>query len=84
MLRAFQYRVVKMKKHTIYGTVKISIKAASGSTLTNATKLDLVTQLKKFNVASVVPEIVDPKTTSILLTSQVKFDANSTTKIADT
>ena len=68
----------------IYGTVKISIKAASGSTLTNATKLDLVTQLKKFNVASVVPEIVDPETTSILLTSAVKYNSNNTTKTSDT
>ena len=68
----------------VYGTVKISIKAASGSTLTNATKLDLVTQLKKFNVASVVPEIVDPETTSILLTSNVKYDSNATTKTSDT
>lgn len=68
----------------VYGTVKISIKAASGSTLTNATKVDLVTQLKKFNVASVTPEIVDPETTSVLLTSQVKYDANATTKTSDT
>ena len=68
----------------VYGTVKISIKAASGSILTNATKLDLVTQLKKFNVASVTPEIVDPETTSVLLTSQVKYDANATTKTSDT
>ena len=68
----------------VYGTVKISIKAASGSTLTNATKVDLVTQLKKFNVASVTPEIVDPETTKILLTSTVKFDTNATIKTADT
>ena len=68
----------------IYGTVKISIKAASGSTLTNATKTDLVTQLKKFNVASVRPEIVDPETTKILLTSNVKYDSNATTKTSDT
>ena len=68
----------------VYGTVKISIKAASGSTLTNATKVDLVTQLKKFNVASVVPEIVDPETTSILLTSNVKYDTNTTIKTSDT
>jgi len=68
----------------VYGTVKISIKAASGSTLTNATKLDLVTQLKKFNVASVTPEIVDPETTKILLTSNVKYDSNATTKTSDT
>ena len=68
----------------VYGTVKISIKPASGSTLTNATKVDLVTQLKKFNVDSVTPEIVDPETTKILLTSVVKFDTNSTIKTADT
>ena len=68
----------------VYGTVKISIKAASGSTLTNATKVDLVTQLKKFNVASVTPEIVDPETTKILLTSNVKYDSNATTKTSDT
>ena len=68
----------------VYGTVKISIKAASGSTLTNATKTDLVTQLKKFNVASVRPEIVDPETTKILLTSNVKYDSNATIKTTDT
>ena len=68
----------------IYGVVKIAIKAASGSTLTNTTKTDLVTQLRRYNVASVRPEIVDPEITKILLTSNVKFDTNATTKIADT
>ena len=47
----------------VYGVVKIAIKAASGSTLTDTTKTDLVTQLKKYNVASVRPEIVDPEIT---------------------
>jgi len=68
----------------VYGVVKIAIKAASGSTLTNATKSQLVSQLKKFNVASVRPEIVDPEISSILLTSTVKFDSGSTTETADT
>ena len=68
----------------VYGVVKIAIKAASGSTLTDATKLDIVTQLRKFNVASVRPEIIDPETTSILLTSTVKYDEKSTTKTATT
>jgi hypothetical protein len=40
--------------------------------------------LRKYNVASVRPEIVDPETTQILLTSTVKFDENSTTKSAAT
>jgi len=68
----------------VYGAVKIAIKAASGSTLTNTTKESIITQLRKYNVASVRPEIVDPETTQILLTSTVKFDENSTTKSAAT
>jgi hypothetical protein len=68
----------------VYGKVIISIKAASGSTLTNATKQSIVTQLKKYNVASVVPEIVDPEITSILLTSTIKYDEKLTTKTATT
>ena len=64
-----------MKKHLLYNVVKIIDKpTASDSTLTNTTKTDIVTQLKKYNVASVRPEIVDPETTKILLTSNIKFD----------
>ncbi|OUW58134.1 MAG: hypothetical protein CBD57_03125 [Candidatus Pelagibacter sp. TMED197] len=67
-----------------YGIVKIAIKAGSGSTLTDQTKLDIVNGLKPYNVASVKPEIVDPETTSVLLTSNIKYNANSTTKSKDT
>jgi len=68
----------------VYGVVKIAIKAASGSTLTDTTKESIVTQLQKFNVASVRPQIVDPETTSIILTSNVKYDERATTKTAET
>jgi len=68
----------------VYGVVKIAIKAASGSTLTNATKNNIVTSLQPYNVASVRPEIVDPETTSLLLTVNAKYDKKSTTKTADT
>src|SRR5210317_2200380 len=68
----------------IYGVVKISIKAASGSTLTNTTKQNIITQLEPYNIASVRPEIIDPETTSILLTVNAKFDKRATTKTADT
>ena len=68
----------------VYGVVKIAIKAASGSTLTNTTKTDIVTQLQKYNVASVRPEIVDPEITKILLTTNVKFDEKTTTKTSTT
>ena len=68
----------------VYGVIKIAIKAASGSTLTDATKQSIVAQLKKFNVASVRPQIVDPEITKILLTSTIKYDEKATTKTADT
>jgi len=68
----------------VYGVVKIAIKAASGSTLTDTTKQSIVTQLQQYNVASVRPEIVDPETTSIILTSNVKYDERATTKTAET
>ena len=68
----------------VYGVVKIAIKAASGSTLTDTTKESIKAQLQKYNVASVRPEIVDPETTSILLTTTVKYDEKSTTKTSET
>jgi hypothetical protein len=68
----------------VYGVVKISINPLSGSTLTAATKADIVAQLKRFNVASVRPEIVDPDITSIVLNSTVRYDAKATTKTAET
>jgi hypothetical protein len=68
----------------VYGTVKIAIKAASGSTLTTSTKQNIIQSLKPYNVASVKPIIVDPETTSVLLTSTVKYDSRLTTKTSDT
>ena len=67
-----------------YGIVKIGVKAASGSTLTETTKNDIVSKLKPYNVASVSPQIVDPEVTSVLLTSTVKYASASTTKSTDT
>ena len=67
-----------------YGVVKIAIKPISGSTLTTTTKESIKTQLRKYNVVSVRPEIVDPETTNILLTSNVKYNAATTTKTSDT
>ena len=68
----------------VYGKVFIGVVPKSGATLTEATKLDIVNNLKKYNVASVTPEIVTPETTSILLTSNVKYSENATTKSSDT
>lgn len=68
----------------VYGVVNIAIKAASGSTLTETTKASIVKELIPYNVASVRPTIVDPETTSILLTSIAKYDKKGTSKSADT
>ena len=67
----------------VYGVVKISIKAASGSTLTEATKASIVKELIPYNVAAVRPEIIDPETTSILLTTTAKYDKKGTSKSDD-
>jgi len=67
-----------------YGRVYISILPTSGSNLTETTKSSIVTQLKRYSVASVTPVIVDPETTTILLTSTVKYNEQATTKSSDT
>jgi len=66
-----------------YGRVYISIKPVAGATLTEATKTDIINQLKEFNVASITPIIEDPETTSVQLNVSVKYDAKSTTQTAD-
>jgi hypothetical protein len=68
----------------VYGVVKISIKAASGSTLTNQTKTEIVNSLRQYNIASVRPVIVDPETISVILNSTVRYDSKLTTKTAST
>jgi len=68
----------------VYGVVNIAIKAASGSTLTETTKASIVKELIPYNVASVRPTIVDPETTSIVLSSVAKYDKKGTSKSADT
>ena len=67
----------------VYGAVYIGIVPKSGSTLTEATKQNIVNNLKKYNVASVTPVIVTPETTSIIITSNVKYSQNATTKTGD-
>ena len=67
-----------------YGRVYISINPITGSVLTDTTKNSIVTQLKRFSVASVTPVIVDPQTTTLLLTTTAKYDEKATSKTADT
>ena len=66
-----------------YGRVYISIKPVTGATLTEATKTDIITQLKDFNVASITPIIEDPEITFLQLSVDVKYDAKTTTRSTD-
>ena len=67
-----------------YGKVFISIKAKSGTNLTVATKNRIVQSLKEYTIASVRPEIIDPETTFIRLTTDFKYDSDKTTKDVST
>ena len=67
-----------------YGKVFISIKAKSGTNLTVATKNSIVQSLKEYTIASVRPEIIDPETTFIRLTTDFKYDSDKTTKDVST
>ena len=63
-----------------YGKVYVSIKAKSGSNLTVKTKESIITNLKKYTIASVTPIIIDPETTYITLVVNFKYNSGITTK----
>ena len=67
-----------------YGKVYISIRAKSGSNLTETTKASIVTSLKQFAIASIRPVIIDPETTFITLDTTFKYDTTATTKDSST
>ena len=64
----------------IYGRVYISIRPKTGTTLTSTTKNQIITSLKKYNVASITPVIVDPEILQLVLTTTVKYNSTLTTK----
>ena len=61
-----------------YGKVFISIKPKDSSFLTSLTKNQIVTELKKFSVASVEPVIIDPSILYVELDSKIYYDGNVT------
>ena len=63
-----------------YGKVYISIKSTTGANLTSSEKSSLVNSLKSYVVASITPEIIDPQTIFLRLTTTFNYDSNSTTK----
>jgi len=63
-----------------YGRVYISIKSTTGNNLTEAQKVQLVSDFQKYNVASITPVIIDPEITYIILDVSFKYNSNKTTK----
>ncbi len=63
-----------------FGKVFISIKSITGNNLTVTQKEQLVIDLKKYNVASITPVIIDPQTTFLILGVRFKFNSSLTTK----
>mgnify|MGYP007000377599 len=67
-----------------YGKVYISIKAKSGTSLTETTKASIVTSLKQYAVASIRPVIIDPEITYLTLDTNFKYNSGATTKDVST
>ena len=63
-----------------YGKVFASVNPTSGTSLSINDKLSLQNLLKSQNVVSIIPEIVDPNYLYILVESNIKYDAEATTK----
>ena len=61
-----------------YGRVKIAIKPKFSDILSNSTKRDIITKLKKYTVASVTPVIVDPSVVDVLLRTNVFYKSAET------
>ena len=61
-----------------YGRVKIAIKPKFSDVLSNSTKRDIITKLKKYTVASVTPIIVDPSIVDVILNSKIYFKQTET------
>jgi hypothetical protein len=63
-----------------YGKVKIVVKPEQASFLSSTTKKDIVAQMKRYMVASVIPEIIDPSILYIEATSAIYYNTSITTQ----
>jgi hypothetical protein len=61
-----------------YGRVKIAIKPKYSDILSNSTKRDIISKLKKYTVASVTPIIVDPSLVDVILNSKIYYRQTDT------
>jgi hypothetical protein len=64
-----------------YGKVFVSIKPVDGYVVTETAKVLVVQEIiRKRNIVSVIPELVDPDYTFLIVTSKVKYNPSNTTK----
>ena len=63
-----------------YGKVKIVVKPEQASFLSSTTKKQIVDQMKRYMVASVIPEIIDPSILYIEVNSSVYYSTAITTQ----
>ena len=61
-----------------YGKVFLSVKPTEANTLSSFTKNELTTELKKYTVASIRPEFVDPSILFLELTSNIYYTGTKT------
>ena len=61
-----------------YGKVFLSIKPTEAASLSTFTKNQLTTELKKYTVASIRPEFIDPSILYVELNSGIYFDSTKT------
>ena len=61
-----------------YGKVFISLKPTDASYLTSLTKNQIISDLKKYVIASVEPQIVDPSILFVELTSKIYYNGSMT------
>ena len=61
-----------------YGKVFIAIKPTEAASLSSFTKSELTDQLKKYTVASVKPEFIDPSILYIEIDSKIYYDSTKT------
>jgi len=64
----------------MYGKVFIAVKPKDASYLTAVTKKEIVTEIKKYSIASVEPVLIDPSILFIELTSKIFYDGSKTNK----
>lgn len=63
----------------IYGKVFISLKPVEGLVITQTTKEQIINSiLGKYNVVSIIPEIIDPEYIFLTITSTIKYNSNIT------